>query len=60
MGSAGGYMTCFHWTVAGTGRLVLPWQLRISCFPTTAVSRAQMIGSGCGTAVGKTRGSPCL
>jgi hypothetical protein len=56
---AGGYMTCSYWIAAGAGRLA-PQQLRISCFPSTAVSRAPMIVSGCGTAAGKTRGSPCL
>ena len=53
-------MTCSCWIAAGEGWLVLPWQLGISYFPSTAVSRAPMIGSGCGTAAGKTRGSPCL
>jgi hypothetical protein len=51
-------MTCSYWIAAGAGRLAPPQQLRISCFPSTAVSRAPMIVSACGTAAGKTRGSP--
>ena len=48
------------WIAAGTHRIVPRPQTWISCFLWTLISRAGTIQPYCGTAMGKTHGSPCL
>jgi hypothetical protein len=47
------------WIAAGTHRIVPRPQTWISCFRSTVISHAGT-KTYCGTAVGKTHGSPCL